>query len=62
MCHNSPVSIDAVAAQGNNIGDAGMRALRPALEKLTSLTSLDMSGTCGYAQRRSAQCVCVSGG
>ena len=46
----SIVPIDDVAAQGNNIGDAGMRALRPALEKLTSVTVLNLSRTCGYVR------------
>ena len=52
MQHDSPVSLDDVAAQDNDLRTKGAAALLPALEKLTSLTSLDVSGTCGYVQRR----------
>ena len=45
--HDSPVSLDAVAAQGNDLGAAGAEALRPALEKLEKLTGLWLRGTCG---------------
>ena len=38
-----------------------MRALRPALEKLTKLDYLDLFGTCGDVQRRSTQCARVGG-
>ena len=56
MQHRSPVSLDTVAAQDNNLGAAGAAALRPALEKLTKLKMLGLSGTCGDVQRRSTQC------
>ena len=47
MQHDSPVPLDVIAAQDNNIGAAGAKALRPALEKLTQLTRLDLNGACG---------------
>ena len=47
MQHDSPVPLDAVATQGNNLGAAGVEALRPALEKLTKLTILNLDSTCG---------------
>ena len=53
--HHSPVPLDAVAPQGNNNGPAGMRPLRPALEKMTNLTELGLSRTCGYVQQCSTQ-------
>ena len=53
MHHYSPiVPLDDVTAQDNDLGADGAEALLPALLKLTSLTSLDVSGTCGYVQRR----------
>ena len=68
MQHDSPVPLDAVAAQGNNLGAAGVGALRPALEKLTKLEQLDLGGTCGDVQWRwvvisvcVCVCVCVAG-
>ena len=63
MHHYSPiVPLDDVAAQDNDLGAAGAKALLPALEKLTSLTALNLSRTCGYVQRRSTQCARVGGG
>ena len=50
--HDSPVPLDAVAAQGNNLGADGAEALRPALEKLTKLERLYLRGTCGDVQWR----------
>ena len=50
--HDSPVSLGAVATQDNNLWVDGAAALRPALEKLTQLTYLDLSGTCGDVQWR----------
>ena len=61
MQHDSPVPVDAFAAQDNNFRAAGMRALRPALEKLTKLDYLDLFGTCGDVQRCSTQCARVGG-
>ena len=52
--HDSPVSLDALATQGNKIGDAGAKALCPALSKLANLTELWLDGTCGDVQRRSS--------
>ena len=61
--HDRPiVPLDAVTAQGNYLGVDGAEALLPALEKLTSLTVLNLSGTCGYMQRRNTQCARVGGG
>ena len=57
--------LDAVTVQGNNLGAAGAQSLRPALEKLTNLDSLNLEGTCGDVQWRSAQgeqCARVGGG
>ena len=56
MQHDSPVSLDPVAAQGNRLKAAGVQALRPALEKLTKLTHLGLSGACGDVQWLSTQC------
>ena len=56
--------LDAVTVQGNNLGAAGAQSLRPALEKLRNLVSLDLNGTCGDVQRCSTQCeqcACVGG-
>ena len=39
MQHDSPVPLDAVAAPDNNLGVAGVAALRPALEKLPNLAN-----------------------
>ena len=60
--HDSPVSLDAVAAQDNDLGPAGAEALRPTLEKLPNIKRLFLSSTCGDVQRRSAQCARVGGG
>ena len=61
--HDSPVSLAAVAAPGNNFGDAGAKALCPALEKLSKLKFLHFDRACGDVQRRSStQCVRVGGG
>ena len=54
--HESPVPLDAVAAQDNKLGPAGAEALRPALQKLPNLAELYLAGTCGDVQRRSTQC------
>lgn len=51
-----PCPIDAFIVLGNGIGVAGVRVLRPALEKLTNLAYLDLGGTCGDVQRYSTQC------
>ena len=56
MQRDSPVSLDVVATQDNDLGADGAEALRPALEKLEKLTLLNLTGTCGDAQRRSKQC------
>ena len=66
MQHGSPVPLDAVTAPDNDLGPDGVEALRPALEKLTKLTHLDLGGTCGDVQWRwvvmsvrAGVCVCV---
>ena len=41
--------LNAVDAPGNNIGDAGAAALRPALEKLGKLSDLYLTGRWSYA-------------
>ena len=60
MTHLCP--FDAVAAQDNHIGAASAKALRPELEKLTNLTVLDLSGTCGDVQPLRTQCARVGDG
>ena len=52
MQHDSPVPLDTVAVQGNNLRADGAEALRPALEKLTKLERLYLAGTCGDVQWR----------
>ena len=47
MQHDSPVPLDAVAAQGNNVGSRGAKVLRIVLGKLTKITELWLDGTCG---------------
>ena len=54
--HDSPVSLHAIAATGNNLMAAGAAALCPALERLTNIAILNLGGTCGAVQRRSTQC------
>ena len=56
MQHDSPVSLDAVTAQGNELGVEGATELRPALQKLPKLTRLYLYGTCGNVLRQSTQC------
>ena len=45
--HGSPVPLDDVAPPGNDLGAAGAKTLRPALGKLTNLTTLHLRGACG---------------
>jgi hypothetical protein len=45
MVHFSS-SLDHFRSSGNNIGDAGVTSLSEALERNTTLTSLDLSGEC----------------
>ena len=49
VSYGSPISLGAIAAQGNELGPAGAAALRPALVELTQLTHLSVSRTCGRA-------------
>ena len=47
MQHDSPVPLDAVAAQDIDLRPDGVEVLRPALKKLGNLVWLDLSGACG---------------
>jgi hypothetical protein len=42
---------DSSASSGNHIGEAGAAAMCQALEKNTTLQSLDLSGECSAVQR-----------